>query len=180
MIVILEGLDCSGKTTIADYIANRFDMYRYHEYEHLKKLVPFDRDVQNWTFFEAGSVAYMLPMFKAFDDFVIDRFHISAYAYSRYFGRTEMISFEEKERLMVATCKKIHVVYCETDYESYVKRHKKRGEKFLSEEEFDKQKRLFEEGLKKTQFPISRFQTTGDEKETHRLIETHMIEQIYY
>jgi thymidylate kinase len=167
MVLIFEGLDCSGKTTLADLIAHDQNFKRYKEYKELKNLVSFHDQLNEWSYFEAGSVAYMLPMFSAFDDFVIDRFHFSCYAYTRFFKRQEFISFEKKEDLMFATQKDIRIVYCDITEKTFDERHEiKRERKW----EFNEQKRLFEEAITLSRFPVLRVDTNNSVEESFQTI----------
>ena len=168
MILILEGLDCSGKTTIADRLVSDLRYFtRYKEYKELKNLVSFHGQLEQWSYFEAGAVSYMLPMFAAFDNFVIDRFHISAYAYTRFFKRKEFVTFEKKEELMSATKKDIEIIYCDISEKTFVERHDVKKERKWS---FEEQKQLFEEALKLTKFPVTRIDTNNSVDESVRQI----------
>lgn len=158
MILITEGLDRSGKTFLADKIAENFRFQRYKEYTELKKIVSFHGQLEEWSYFETGAVSYMLPIFSCFDNFIIDRFHISSYVYANFFKRTELITFEKKENLMLATKKDIRIIYCDITEKTFNKRHEIEKERKW---EFEPQQQLFEKAIGMTKFPVLRIDTNN-------------------
>ena len=64
MVLIFEGTDRAGKSLLADKVAKCGNLKRYKEYKELKNLFSFHGQLKEWSYFEAGAIAYMLPMKK--------------------------------------------------------------------------------------------------------------------
>jgi len=125
MILIFEGVDCSGKSTIIDKFVNKYNFKKFFHNEELRK--PF-----NYNYYDKYAVsafygamnATLLSACEVFDNFVIDRFHISECVYSR--KRIELFPYAKIINYLSSLNKKIITVYCYCNYQDYLKRMKLR------------------------------------------------------
>ena len=113
-IIILEGPDCSGKTTLANELMSK---YRNHVYIHNAVCSDIEKLHQN-----AMSSAIQLS-----DDFVviIDRLHLSEKIYGKIFRNKVAYNtdlFDKKISKIIG----VYKVLCLTDKETTLKLHKER------------------------------------------------------
>lgn len=89
MIVILEGLERTGKSTVAEILENNFGFIRFKDHNHLMEM---DKNSI------ANRLDATLSMITALDksniDVVLDRFHISELIYSTYYRGNNRTSFK--------------------------------------------------------------------------------------
>lgn len=89
MIVILEGLERTGKTTVAEILENNFGFISFKDHNHLMEMDPS---------FIANRLDATLSMITALDkanvDVVLDRFHLSELIYATYYRGYNRTNFQ--------------------------------------------------------------------------------------
>jgi|WetSurSiteA1Bulk_404760.scaffolds.fasta_scaffold20405_3 thymidylate kinase len=143
MIIIVEGMDSAGKSTLIKLMSHEFLMMSIINTKETHQFVKFEEQPYEWKYFVAGFLMATLDTFKNFDNFIKDRFHLSEYVYSTFFKRESFYDFVKIEDLLISYTKNIKLILCDVSYEQYKSRHIERGEKYLSEGLFFMQKQLF-------------------------------------
>jgi hypothetical protein len=114
-IIIVEGMDCVGKTEIARSIANQYEMYAidtdwgnegWEEYD--------DRD---WQVFVGGINLQLCQFIKSMPGWVKARFHLSEYVFSKFYERDSYIGFETMDDL---TTENVVLIHIDIDYKHYL------------------------------------------------------------
>lgn len=132
MIVLIEGPDGSGKTTIAKILSKQFNLpYVHGTYT----------DPSTFKFYNE-----QLAVTKA----VIDRSFISELIYSKVLGRKPRINKFEADALLRVVEEKCLLIYCDASYELIVDRAFARGEDFVNQEQLKTIYNEYEEYFAKT------------------------------
>ena len=76
MIVILEGLERTGKSTIAEILENNFGFIRFKDHNHLRLM-----DISSIANRLDSTLSMLVSLDKAGKNIVLDRFHISELIY---------------------------------------------------------------------------------------------------
>jgi len=143
MIIILEGMDGTGKTTLA----RKFEDLGYtffKEDDKLKHFINFKSDPEKWEYFVTGMNAQLLNVFDNFDNFVKDRFHFSEYVFSKYTNRKSHLSFYHLEEHLIHLNKEIYLFLFQCDYDTYIERTLNKEEPYkFSKDEYDELNRKF-------------------------------------
>jgi len=163
MIVIVEGVDCAGKSTLVNTLSKRHLLTPIVNTNETHRFVNFEKQPYEWSYYVTGVIRGYLDIFNNFDNFIKDRFHISEYAYSSYFNRKAFYSFEDIEDILLSLHKEIYLVMCFISYEEYKKRHLLRMESFLQLKEFNKQQNYFFEAFNKSRLKKSMVCTNNQE-----------------
>lgn len=80
MIVILEGLERTGKSTIAEILENNFGFIRFKDHNHLMEM-----DSTSIANRLDATLSMIVALDKAGKNVVLDRFHISELIYGTYY-----------------------------------------------------------------------------------------------
>lgn len=80
MIVILEGLERTGKSTIAEILENNFGFIRFKDHNHLMEM-----DSSSISNRLDATLSMIVALDKAGKNVVLDRFHISELIYGTYY-----------------------------------------------------------------------------------------------
>ncbi len=144
-IISIEGLDASGKNSLAKQLARELNM----KYIDTEFQAHPDKSLVNWTDVVQGINIMQCQMYKSLDNFVKARFSLSEYVYSKYYNRISLIDQYEMESCGI---EKNYLIYIDVDYGKYVELSSKYRleEPIISEIEFDKQRTLFLEAYKRT------------------------------
>ena len=94
MIILFEGPDKTGKTTLAKLMSYRLTMPLFvpprSQYDNER----YDYKEQNECFYE-GVNKTVLEVCKSMDNFILDRFFISDFVYSVFYGRKANLDISE-------------------------------------------------------------------------------------
>ena len=160
MIIIFEGIDGSGKTTIKNKINELFefkDFSQINEFRHCDYL----KTKRDLSLHYAAYNQMIMNACYAFDNFSIDRYHISEAVYSQINMRETHFSFSEIEKYFIKLEKDIVIVYCECNYEKYKKRLIEREENVnMKEKEYSSLQKIFEKYLTKSELKSIIINTT--------------------
>jgi thymidylate kinase len=149
MIIILEGLDGSGKNTIGETLSKELNLTFFQESS--KHNFSFKKEKDKWEYFVTGINCFSLDLFNSFDDFIKDRFHLSEYTYSNFFNRKSHLDFSTIEENLSNINKDIFLVYLDVDYEtSYKRTLPKNDEGIYDSNEFNIQRGLLNESFNKS------------------------------
>lgn len=140
MILILEGVDKSGKTTLANIIAKKNDSFL--------SLVSHDKQPKDITnredFYYGFNLAYK-AIEEAFlqnnKDLVIDRFVLSEYVYAKAYSRPSKIDNKFVDSVFYE--KPVYCVLLECTYDEHCERCKNCQEEIIEKDNFELQLQLF-------------------------------------
>jgi len=140
MIIILEGCDKTGKTTLANKLFERTDFKMYKSSQPKKP--PYEEYME------------MLDIIGK-EDAIIDRFHLGEMVYGPiYRGKSNLTNIQFKyieDRLKKL---KTVVIYCSDDSTKIAKRFKKDKEEFTKEQDIVDILLRYYEIIKKSTLPI--------------------------
>lgn len=166
-IIIFEGADQSGKTTIAKALAEKLN-YSYFKNPSQKKQFKIRSNRVVWI----AEAAYLIALLEQtdLDKIVLDRWVGSEFAYSFAFNRSTrydlVFEFDDKMADLGAM-----MIYCVKDnYENY-------EDDLISEEDREKIREGFRRYLHKTEIPTFYLNTTDEDlKKQLTLIENFIKE----
>lgn len=151
MIIILEGTDCSGKSSIAKKLSDRLSLTVFPE--NNKHLLNFQTDSGRFNSFIAGMNVAMLNAYEAFDDFIDDRFHLSEFVYSSFFKRESLVDFTAMDNRLwqLSKRKEIFLFFLECLPEHYLERARIQTQEVDYDiDSFQKQSKLFHQAYRKS------------------------------
>ena len=147
MQIYFEGTDASGKSTVAKRLSKVLENVLVQKFPVLK--VPrrdgFEPKLKSKSSYLSGINESLAYFGHQLGFSIFDRGPISEYVYSKLFKRPSEFSFPR----FFGNGPDILVVYCWTDYKTYVQRMNKRKEKPTSEKLFVKEQELFHEAMDK-------------------------------
>lgn len=140
MNIILEGVDCSGKSTLAQALSMKaglkvFAEPRKHDISFLDK--------DNYSAYAFGSIMSTVELLRTADLNIKDRLHLSEVVYSKLYGRPSHVSFAAVDEALVASKIKTVLVLLEVDYETYAKRTLEKKEHVNTREVFTDERTYF-------------------------------------
>lgn len=149
MIFVFEGHDCAGKSTLVKEFCQHNGLIEYKK-DSNQHPFSFRNEPDKWKYFSFGMTNEHMNVFKAFDNFVIDRAFVSELVYSKYYERETYLKEDMVINLYKNLRKSVVTVLVECDYSDYVLRHISQGENyFLEKHDFDIQKKMFQVACKK-------------------------------
>lgn len=89
MIVILEGLERTGKTTVAEILENNFGFVSFKDHNHLMEM-----DSSSIANRLDATLSMITALDKANIDVVLDRFHLSELIYATYYRGYNRTNFQ--------------------------------------------------------------------------------------
>lgn len=89
MIVILEGLERTGKSTVAEILENNFGFIRFKDHNHLMEM-----DSNSIANRLDATLSMIVALDKAGKNVVLDRFHISELIYGTYYRGYNRSNFQ--------------------------------------------------------------------------------------
>ena len=144
MIFTIEGVDCSGKSFLANAISKKFDI-PVLEIDFKKSYKDFS--TENWKNVIYGSNEMLCSVYRCLDNFVKTRFQLSEYVYSKYYKR-DGFDFDTMDNCGI---KKNIIVLSVISYQAYLERAQGRKDKELfTEQEFYDQQNLFKDAYDKS------------------------------
>lgn len=162
MLIIIEGCDCTGKSSLAEYLSGKFRTMKYH---------------------------FSKPKGKAYDeyiefieelncDMVVDRYYLGEEVYGPVWrGKSSLTPWEFMDIEHKLTPFRPLGIFCHTDVESIISGFKTRGEALTKPEEVPQIVSLFEAAVKKSKFKWLRFDYRSDRD---YLKITNAIEEFYF
>jgi thymidylate kinase len=139
MIVIIEGVDKTGKTSIAKALSEKIGLTNFRLYQ--KHTLDFNES-NKWPWYVGGMNIALMNVCKAFDNFILDRFHYSEYVYSKSLLRNTIIPFEVMDNFLNEISTPVITFLLDTNWETYMSRCGDETKRF-SKEEFDTQRMFF-------------------------------------
>lgn len=123
MIIIIEGPDLAGKSTLAKEINIKGDF----------EVVHFDSPSENFDFHES----YLKVLDK--ENVILDRYFFSEIVYSKVFGRQCRLSSETIKEIKEKLKNKPHqLIFVNPGVDTLKRRYKMRGDDIISESQIEK------------------------------------------
>lgn len=175
MLIIFEGSDLSGKSTIAENVAKKLPADTY-----LTKMCSRPKDNSDeeknkvykryWNIVEWYKFIYTLSEGK--DTMVLDRFYPSEAVYSFKRGYDALVDkrIAELDTYIDAEFKAL-IIYCEPSMEVLKQRLNNRGDDFIDEEDLLKIRARYESFLQFTCCKVIRYNTENGLENIDKLIE---------
>lgn len=173
MILLLEGVDASGKSSIAQAIEVKYPyLTNIVEPDTTRHILSFKNEKEKYACFVSGQIHNTLTMFKYFDNFIQTRFHLSDFVYSNFYNRKAYISFNYLDTFLFLVSKEVKLILCDIDYDTYVFRHSKRKENdYLEEGEFLQQTLLFKQAFEASRLQKKIIDSSGSIENSLKQIE---------
>lgn len=135
--VIIEGIDCAGKTTLAKNLKfhlKQFGGYDVKELEHKQHISQFDRYLHEYTFQK---------------HVIFDRSHISEAVFGQFLRKETPFSLEEFDILNKIVNLKFIIVLAEPTYPDFINRlSQSQKYQVITQEQYDEITWLFKVALK--------------------------------
>lgn len=149
-IILLEGVDCSGKSRLAKIIAERFDL-DYIDTEHGKEVFGGVKwGSAEWALVVAGINFQQAQFFRSTSGFVKTRYSLTEEVYSQYYRRKSFYTAQQMERGVES---KVILMWVDLPYDKYKEFTKSRPEEeVFSKEEFDSQRNKFAYAFDRSRF----------------------------
>ena len=166
-VIIFEGPDKSGKTTIAKELAKRYNISYFKNYSEQSNFV--DKSFTQSAFIEANYLINILNQVEIKNNTIIlDRHMPSEYAYSKTFGRktNESLIWEYDEKFLKYSTV---IIYCyKNDYSEYT-------DEVVDMNQVNKLKKYYDEYLDKTKLKTLKLETSNEDlssqiNEIHKFI----------
>jgi hypothetical protein len=154
-IIIVEGLDCAGKTELAKWLAWYFEM-SYVDTDWRKEVCN-DYKGQDWPLFVDGLNLMLSQFMRSCHGFVKVRYSLSEYVFRQAFHRQGKLSIEEMNE---GLHNKVILVLVDLPFEKYQHLAKtfRAHESSFTQISFDRQRELFLRGFElqpfKTKFIV--------------------------
>lgn len=157
MILICEGCDLSGKSTLVEALGKKYKGMTLKITDRPLDTTPSERVKILMYYWEV--VGFVAP--KNERNFVLDRFFPSemVYCWKRGYDCMDSTAFKEIAR----SCKnsqETYVIYCDPSLEVLEYRHSVRGDDFINKEELSIIRSRYEEAFSKVDLPLIRIDTT--------------------
>lgn len=137
-ILIIEGVDCSGKSKLAAQLSNIYGLTLI-DTDYLRHKFP--NNPKDYTQFVAGVNVQQSQFVQSSQGFVKTRYSLTERAYAEYYKRRSVITPQEMEE---AGKDKVITLLIDIRYEKYIELSKTRQEEeIFSESEFNLQRELF-------------------------------------
>lgn len=145
-IIVIEGMDCSGKTSIAKAVAGRFNMsYIDSEWNHENNDA---LEIESREDFFKGVLTAEAQFMKSITGVVKTRYALSDAVYSAFYNRVSIVNhFQELEDLVGD---KLITVLIDIDYQTYVSNMQVNRpiEVAFHSKKFDVQRQMFLDAFK--------------------------------
>lgn len=129
-IIILEGVDCCGKTSLGKELARHFYL-DFIDNEYLMEQREFSS--RDWGLIAGGLNIQQAQFIYSSSGFVKTRYSLTEDVYSKFYHRPSLITPQQMES---AGLNKILLLYIDLSYQKYRDLAKQRKEKLTSEREF--------------------------------------------
>lgn len=157
MIIIFEGVDNTGKTSIAKALANR---YYLSYFKNESQDVFFRNNSREFAFIEANYLFNLMRQTHlAKEPLILDRHMPSEFVYSKVYNRPLDLDriFHVDKKLSKLNA---GIIYCYKDsFEDF-------EDKFVDKTHLNKLKEAYEEYFEKTAMKVLRLNTTNEDLET--------------
>ena len=137
MIIILEGMNGTGKTMLAKKLAERYNM----EYQKDKRIEDTNKN---------GFDRYMKLACNIEQNTIQDRFHLGECVYPvlKKDGREPLTIIEQNQIERILDIRKAILIYCTASDEFIKNVYQTRGEDFIKLEQITQERELFEHALR--------------------------------
>lgn len=143
MIVTLEGIDCCGKSWLADEIAREFMLTRFDN-SFSPHAASYTDPESSWEDVVWGMNVVTGQAYDSFDNFVKDRFFMSEYVYAKYYKRRMNVSYDD---LCARGADKNVLIFVDASYDVHVAIAEKKGEKPFTLDEYNEHRGLYYQAL---------------------------------
>ena len=146
MLLITEGIDGTGKTTLSEYLSNQLKLRYNKENKPEKEGFPY----------------YLSKSLKLKDYSITDRFHIGEAVYPKVKndGRKPLEVWQQQMIERVLLSRGAMIIYCCSSKEQIEKVYKERGENYVTIDEYPFLNYHFEQSIASSLLPIIRYNYT--------------------
>lgn len=158
-LIIVEGIDRVGKTTICNRLSKRFGIKHYHDsYKQ-----PYDREYTNRVIDMKFNTMIQMMLFYN-EDIIVDRFHMSEYVYDRVRG-LKFLEYDMVEAYITSLFDCILILVNSEKIERSIEEH---GDDLLKHDKYFKE--LFERSTIKNKIQTSYSHFSDTEEVVYKLL----------
>lgn len=149
MVIIVTGIDCSGKTTLIEQLSKRMN-YEVVRGSSFQLTANKTNDELFKTFLELTKL----------ENVIFDRFSFCNFVYAPLYEDYSQLTIEQIRLIEQNLPKGSRIIYLTADKETIIERFNTRGEEYVSEDKIDAILKGYEEVLENTTLQIDKFNTT--------------------